>query len=105
MLSDAARRTIRTALAAVLTVAALVPVALHEAGVSTDALPRWALGVIALLAAFTRIMNTTAVETFLQQFAPWLSATGTTPPPAVIGGADPTAPVVVGTTDSDQVAS
>ena len=98
-MSDATRRTIRTILAAALTLAVMVPVALHEAGITVDQLPRWAVAALAVLAAFTRIMNTPAVEAFLRQFAPWLAAAPAAP---VIGGADPTAPVVF--TD-DQVSS
>jgi hypothetical protein len=99
-ISDATRRTIRTSLAAVLTIAVLVPVALHEAGITTDMLPRWAVGLLALLAAFTRIINTPAVEAFFRTFAPWLAVAQ----PPVIGGVDPTAPIVILPND-DQVSS
>lgn len=71
-MSDATRRTIRTAFQALVALAAAAPVLVHEAGLDPH---RWAwLGVVLAVAlAITRLMASAVVDQFLAQFLPWLS--------------------------------
>ena len=98
-MSDATRRTIRTAFAALLAVAAAVPVLLEQTGLKADQWP-WLATIVAVAATVTRVINTPVVEDLLRQLAPWLAATPATAPAGpIVGGADG-APL-----SDDQVAS
>lgn len=67
------RATARTIFAALVALAALLPVLVQEAGLDPDAIP-W-LGTVLLAAgAVTRIMAHPLVERFLRTFLPWLAA-------------------------------
>jgi hypothetical protein len=67
------RATLRTALAVLVGVAALVPVIVQASGLDPDKLP-WLAALVAAAAAVTRILAVPAVEEFLRRFAPWLAA-------------------------------
>ena len=66
------RATIRTALAALVALAALTPALVNAAGLDETA-PVVA-GILAATAAITRVMALPGVEQFLARFAPWLAA-------------------------------
>ena len=98
-MSDATRRTIRTAFAALLAVAAAVPVLLEQTGLKADQWP-WLAAIVGFCAAITRVINTPVVEDLLRQLAPWLAANPAVAPAGpIVGGADG-APL-----SDDQVAS
>lgn len=72
---NGARRTARTVFAAVVGLAAMLPLiygaaAQHDPGEATG----WAALVLAIAGAVTRVMALPAVEAFLQQFVPFLAA-------------------------------
>lgn len=69
------RRAARTVLAAVVGLAAMLPLiyqaaAQHDAGEATG----WAAVLLAIAGAVTRVMALPAVEVFLQRFLPFLAA-------------------------------
>ena len=66
------RATLRTALAVVVALAAMMPALVDAAGIDETA-PAVA-GVLAIAASITRIMALPAVEDALTRFAPWLAA-------------------------------
>lgn len=69
------RRTLRTVFQALLGLAVMLPILIAQTGLNVDQVP-WLAGVLVVCAAITRLMAIPAVETFLQQFLPWLSARG-----------------------------
>lgn len=71
------QRTIRTVFQALVALAAMLPLLVAETGLKFDQWP-WLAGVLAICAVITRVMAMPPVEMFLQQYAPWLSAAGST---------------------------
>ena len=65
-MSDATRRTLRTALAVMVALAATVPVFVAELGVTASQLP-WLGTVLAVSIAVTRAMQSPAVDLLLTQ--------------------------------------
>ncbi|HEY9409315.1 MAG TPA: hypothetical protein VIQ30_22720 [Pseudonocardia sp.] len=74
-LTDAARRTIRTTVQAVLMLAAGAPL-IYEAATQHDAAAAAGGAGVALgvAAGVTRVMALPVVESFLQKYVPWLAA-------------------------------
>ena len=66
------RATIRTALAVVVALAAMLPALVAASGVDQTLAP--VAGALALAAAITRVMALPAVDEFLARFVPWLAA-------------------------------
>lgn len=71
-----ARATIRTVFAAVLGLLPILPTVAHELGIA--AVP-WVAAVLAVTASITRLMATPAVERWLSDNIPWLTADSPTP--------------------------
>jgi hypothetical protein len=67
------KRTVRTALQVTLALAVMLPLLVQTVGLDPQ-LP-WLAGVLAVAAAFARVMALPQVEAFLRRFAPWLAAT------------------------------
>lgn len=68
------RATVRTVVAVVVALAAMLPLLIEASGVDETLAP--VAGALAIAGAITRIMALPAVEAFLARFVPWLSATG-----------------------------
>lgn len=66
------RATVRTALAVVIALAAMLPALVDASGLDQTAPP--VVGALAIAAAVTRVMALPAVEAFLARFVPWLAA-------------------------------
>ena len=63
-MSDATRRTLRTALAVTLAILAALPLIVAEAGLDAEQTP-WLASILAVAALVTRIMSTRAVDELL----------------------------------------
>jgi hypothetical protein len=63
-MSDATRRTLRTALAVLVAVCAVLPAFVTELGMDAEQAP-WLAALVAAAAAITRIMQTQAVDAVL----------------------------------------
>ena len=68
------RATLRTAFAATIAIATLMPFIVEASGLDPQVYP-WLGGILAVAAAITRIMALPQVEAFLQRFVPFLAAT------------------------------
>lgn len=70
------RAMVRTVFALVVALAVLVPLILQEVSTNGDPgeLGGWAVAVVGVCAAITRVMALPAVEAFLVRFVPWLAA-------------------------------
>lgn len=66
------RATVRTGIAVVVALAAMLPALVDAAGID-EAWPP-AAAALAIAAAITRVMALPAVEAFLARFVPWLAA-------------------------------
>lgn len=66
------RATVRTALAVVIALAAMLPALVDAAGIDQAWPP--AAAALAIAAAITRVMALPSVEGFLERFVPWLAA-------------------------------
>lgn len=84
-MKDSTRRTLRTAFAVLVALAAGAPVLVHEAGLKPDQWP-WLATVLAVAAGITRLLASQAVEDLLARFAPWLSAGPSRPGRHELGG-------------------
>lgn len=71
-MSDSTRRTLRTAFAALVALAAALPVLVREAGLDPARWP-WLVTVLAVAALVTRVMASPSVEAFLGAYLPWLA--------------------------------
>lgn len=88
------RASIRTAVAVIVALAAMLPALVAASGVDEALAP--VAGALAIATAITRIMALGAVDRFLQRFLPWLAAASTPtvdaePLPHVHGFASPAA--------------
>ena len=66
------RATVRTGLAVVVALAAMMPLLVDASGLDETAGP--VAGVLAIAGAITRVMALPQVEAFLARFVPWLAA-------------------------------
>jgi len=68
------RATVRTVVAVVVALAAMLPLLVEASGVDETLAP--VAGALAIAGAITRVMALPAVDAFLARFLPWLSTTG-----------------------------
>lgn len=66
------RATIRTAVAVIVALAAMLPLLVDASGLDETAGP--VAGALAIAAAITRVMALPAVDDFLARFLPWLAS-------------------------------
>lgn len=70
-MNDATRRTIRTTVQMILSLAAITPLVLSELDLEDTAT---GAAVITITAGITRVMQLPRVEEFLERYVPWLAA-------------------------------
>lgn len=74
-MKDSTRRVVRTVVALLGSLAALLPVVVVTAGLDkVPALAPYVAGAVAVAAAVTRVLALPQVDAFLARFLPWLAA-------------------------------
>lgn len=68
------RATIRTAVAVIVALAAMLPLLVAASGLDETLAP--VAGALAIAGAITRVMALPAVDAFLARFLPWLASEG-----------------------------